>query len=141
MQHVLVDASEGKRVYNMRKTSFSITVAQNETMADALTPLNSNDSSSDTNDMLDAENKRWCRCTTSLCGRCQVKWSVARVLTTLFYSLSIVATIVTSIELRQSRYKDSLHNIGWFVAGVFVCLAVPLSVYDISQHLNNFQNF
>lgn len=124
----------------MRRTSFSITVAENETMADALTPLNSNNSSSNDNDILDADNKRWCRCTTSICGRCQVKWSVARVLTTSFYSLSIIATILTAIELRQSRYKDSLHNIGWFVAGVFVCLAVPLSVYDIAQHLNNFQN-
>jgi hypothetical protein len=28
----------------------------------------------------------------------------------------------------------------WFVAGVFVCLAVPLTLWDIAQHLRHWNN-
>ena len=110
-------------------------------MVDAETPLTHD--VEDTSDGSAGKNNgegRCCRCETSFFGHCRVKWSLARVLTTFFYSLSLLAMVVTAIELRETRYKNRLHNIGWFVAGVFVCLAVPLSVYDIAQHLYNFQS-
>jgi hypothetical protein len=82
-----------------------------------------------------------CRCTTSLGnGRCRVKWSLGRFITSLTYFLALFALAATSIELRHTRYKDSMHDLGWFIAGVFVILACPLSAYGIAQHLRNFQN-
>ena len=81
-----------------------------------------------------------CRCVTSCNGACRIKWSVARVLTFTTYALCLVALVATSIELRTTRYENSLHNLGWFIAGCFVILAVPLSIYGIAQHLRNFQN-
>ena len=110
-------------------------------MVDAETPLTHDiEDTSDGSAGKKIGEGRCCRCETSLFGHCRVKWSLARVLTTFFYCLSLLAMVLTAIELRESRYKNRLHNIGWFVAGVFVCLAVPLSVYDIAQHLYNFQS-
>ena len=118
-----------------KRNSFSI-----DGMVDAQTPLTDNEDGLSNNEKVINEKNRCCRCTTSIGGKCKVKWSLARVLTTSFYTLSLIAMVLTSIELRESRYKDSLHNVGWFIAGVFVCLAVPLSVFDIAQHLHNFQS-
>ena len=118
-----------------KRNSFSI-----DGMVDAQTPLTDNEDGLSNNEKVINEKNRCCRCTTSIGGKCKVKWSLARVLTTSFYTLSLIAMVLTSIELRESRYKDSLHNVGWFIAGVFVCLAVPLSVFDIAQHLHNFLN-
>ncbi len=32
------------------------------------------------------------------------------------------------------------HVQAWFVAGVFVCLAIPMTVWDVAQHLTHWNN-
>eukprot|EP00054_Salpingoeca_dolichothecata_P025064 m.172952 g.172952 ORF g.172952 m.172952 type:complete len:307 (-) comp25232_c0_seq1:396-1316(-) len=41
-------------------------------------------------------------------------------------------------ELRQDHQQT--HVQAWFVAGIFVCLAVPISIWDVALHLHHWNN-
>ncbi|EGD81930.1 hypothetical protein PTSG_02616 [Salpingoeca rosetta] len=43
-----------------------------------------------------------------------------------------------AIELH--RHNQETHVIAWFVAGVFVCLAVPMTIWDVAMHLKHWNN-
>ena len=83
-----------------KRNSFSI-----DGMVDAQTPLTDNEDGLSNNEKVINEKNRCCRCTTSIGGKCKVKWSLARVLTTLFYTLSLIAMVLTSIELENLGIK------------------------------------
>lgn len=38
------------------------------------------------------------------------------------------------------RHNAQPHVVAWFCAGVFVCLAVPMSIWDVAQHLRHYHN-
>eukprot|EP00164_Ancoracysta_twista_P003437 GFYU01004583.1.p1 GENE.GFYU01004583.1~~GFYU01004583.1.p1 ORF type:complete len:423 (-),score=116.55 GFYU01004583.1:130-1398(-) len=66
-------------------------------------------------------------------------WTVVRIVRTLWF-LMVTAVIVglpfAIIELYEERKQN--HYVGWFVAAVFVMLAVPISVWSIFRHVYHY---
>mmetsp|Transcript_34165 Transcript_34165/g.63330 ORF Transcript_34165/g.63330 Transcript_34165/m.63330 type:complete len:529 (-) Transcript_34165:143-1729(-) len=72
---------------------------------------------------------------TFTCSRHNITWTV-------IWSLVIMtgfSTIAISVDYAV-RGKQSKHIVAWYSAGIFVILAVSLSLYEIFMHLANFSN-
>jgi len=72
---------------------------------------------------------------TMTCSRHNVTWTV-------IWSLVLMTglgTIAISVDYAV-RGKQSKHIVAWYSAGIFVILAVSLSLYEIFMHLANFSN-
>lgn len=50
--------------------------------------------------------------------------------------LVLIAVPVLALYMRQQNYAT--HAIAWFIAGVFVLLALPISMFEVQQHLENY---
>ncbi|GAQ82047.1 hypothetical protein KFL_000980340 [Klebsormidium nitens] len=51
-------------------------------------------------------------------------------------ALVIIAVPWMSLAMKKQDY--TIHAIAWFTAGVFVLLALPISAYEIAQHLDSY---
>lgn len=61
---------------------------------------------------------------------------VIRVLWVTVCSATLLSLPLMIWELKRKDYE--LHAVAWFVAGVFVLMAVPMSVYEVAQHLESY---
>jgi len=52
-------------------------------------------------------------------------------------TLTIVAFIPLGV-VELVRHRSEVPVVGWFVGGIFVALAVPLTVWEVSMHLDNY---
>ena len=63
----------------------------------------------------------------------------ARTLVIAMYAFLIVICIGTTIELYTVFGKCDTHLVGWYVAGYFVLMSLPMSAWDITQHLLHYR--
>jgi hypothetical protein len=87
-----------------------------------------------------------CCCPREECGCCYEtnrvfgKCSPIKIVCYIVYSISFVWLVVSSIVLRQTVFSSELHDVAWYVATVFVLMTLPLSAYEIGQHLMHFND-
>ena len=63
-----------------------------------------------------------------------------KVLKTVWVLINIVVLIALALSAwDMHRNRRAAHFIAWFVAGVFVLLAVPITFYEVAQHLENYR--
>ena len=72
----------------------------------------------------------------------RARWSlfVRKVLKTLWVLINLLVLIVLPIAAWDMyRHDMQPHFIAWFVSGVFVLLALPITFYEVAQHLENYR--
>jgi len=63
-----------------------------------------------------------------------------KILKTVWVFINIVVLIALALSAwDMHRNRRAAHFIAWFVAGVFVLLAVPITFYEVAQHLENYR--
>ena len=63
-----------------------------------------------------------------------------KILKTVWVLINIVVLIALALSAwDMHRNRRAAHFIAWFVAGVFVLLAVPITFYEVAQHLENYR--
>jgi hypothetical protein len=72
----------------------------------------------------------------------RARWSLflRKVLKTLWVLINLLVLIVLPIAAWDMyRHDMQPHFIAWFVSGVFVLLALPITFYEVAQHLENYR--
>ena len=69
-------------------------------------------------------------------GQC----SPIKMVVIISYSISFIWLIASSIVLRNTVFSSELHDVAWYIATVFVMLTLPLSAYEICQHLLHYHH-
>ena len=80
-----------------------------------------------------------CPCCYRDCGLLGV-CSPVKIAVVITYLLCFSWLVASSIVLRNTVFSSQLHDVAWYIAGVFVILTVPLSAYEIGGHLLHFRN-
>ena len=63
-----------------------------------------------------------------------------KILKTVWVLINVVVLIALALSAwDMHRNRRAAHFIAWFVAGVFVLLAVPITFYEVAQHLENYR--
>ena len=63
-----------------------------------------------------------------------------KILKTVWDLINVVVHIALALSAwDMHRNRRAAHFIAWFVAGVFVLLAVPITFYEVAQHLENYR--
>ena len=85
-----------------------------------------------------------CKCcheTLSCCGgKVVISCNPVKCTATFVYLFCFAALVAATIILRMTVFTNKLHDVAWFVATVFLLLTLPLSAYDIGQHLRHYIN-
>lgn len=77
-------------------------------------------------------------CYFKTCGGIQC--SPIRLVVISIYAVCFAGLVVSSLILRNTVWHDKLHDVGWFIAFVFVVLTLPLSAYDVGRHLLHYRD-
>jgi hypothetical protein len=90
--------------------------------------------------------RRTCCCPKDTCPCCYAEMglfgvcSPTKIIIYIVYLMSFVLLVISSVILRNTVFSSELHDVAWFVATVFVLLTLPLSAYEIGQHLLHFND-
>ena len=80
-----------------------------------------------------------CPCCYTNCGLLG-KCSPTKIIIYLTYIMSFIFLIISSAILRNTVFSSELHDVAWYISTVFVLLTLPLSAYEIGQHLLHYND-
>lgn len=62
--------------------------------------------------------------------------NISRIILIITYGIIIGVVIGSVYELKTNKYENNI--IGWAIGGFFVVFSIPLTIYDIIMHMNNY---